>query len=146
VRSQLVQSARVLRGSHLRGLARTLAALALLAMGVRALVPTGYMLAPAPAGQLVRVTLCTAHGPATAFIDLKTGSTKGAEDAPASDDTRNAAPCVFAATAHLAPPGAAPAILTPETRAEPAPSASRTRGAPGLLAPPPWATGPPGSL
>ena len=78
------------------------AALALLAMIVRAIVPAGYMLAPARQGELLAITLCSSHGPVKALIDLKTGALvehqkKTPEKSGASD-----APCVFAAVPALA--------------------------------------------
>ena len=59
------------------GLSRALAALALLAMAVRALVPAGYMLAPEQNGRTSIVTLCTGHGLVDVVVDHGAGKGRG---------------------------------------------------------------------
>jgi hypothetical protein len=129
------------------GFARALAAFALLAMAMRALLPAGYMVAPAHDGRLVAITLCSGHGPVDAFIDLNTGAVldggeapdEGPENAPGPD-----APCVFATLAQLSAPETegAPAVVARWTLAVQPPRIEQA-SARGLAAPPPWATGPP---
>ena len=132
----------MLRGLHHRpGFGQALAALALLAMVVRALVPSGYMLAEVGAHQVLTVTLCSGHGPVETQIDF-------GPQAPHKGDPANGkahdAPCAFAAVAHLAAPQSLRAVSTPlfaSLSAPPSPQIiSPGRG---LAAPPPWATGPP---
>lgn len=107
-------------------------ALALLALGVRATVPPGYMFAPATSG--LTVTLC---GGETMQVDL------GKQHAPGQRNSDNG-PCLFAAAAHAAPAPnvVAPAAIAVAVIAAPhAPAAVRIGQ--GLAAPPPPATGPP---
>ncbi len=130
------------------GFAQALAALALLAMALRALLPPGFMLTPVHGGQnFLNVRLCSEHGavdfvldPASGVLTSKAGLKRDApKQAPQSD-----APCVFAAMAHMA---------TPVVFAQPGMQAAflmtfvfQPVAAPqrlGLAAPPPWATGPP---
>ncbi|MES1202689.1 MAG: hypothetical protein ABUS57_14730 [Pseudomonadota bacterium] len=132
------------RPAWIRKHGQAFAALALLAMIVRAIVPAGYMLAPARQGELLAITLCSGHGPVEALIDLNTGALvehqkKAPEKSAASD-----APCVFAAVPALAAPEApfTLAVSFIATRAAPSSLADIAPGR-GLAAPPPWATGPP---
>lgn len=123
------------------GLSRALAALALLAMAVRALVPAGYMLAPEQNGRTSIVTLCTGHGLVDVVVDHGAGKGRGDGGKPADHSD---APCAFAAIAQIAPPQAPPTILPPTFRTAPATfEAAHARPGLGLAAPPPWATGPP---
>lgn len=121
------------------GFTRVLLVLALIALGLRAVTPTGYMVA-SPGGAF-EVTLCTGHGPATISLDL--GGDPSA-DKPGGKSAGKDAPCLFAAAATLAPPAtppalsAGPAFAPSETPLFAAVSVGR-----GLAAPPPWATGPP---
>ena len=140
----------VLRGASQssRGMARALAAFALVAMLVRAIVPAGYMFAPVQDGRLITVTLCSAHGGAEVVMDLTTGaivdSGKANGDPDPSEDRRTDAPCVFATVAHMAAPDSpsslplAYRIATTEIRNSIASTPGR-----GLAAPPPFSTGPP---
>ena len=65
--------------SHRRsGFAQALAAMALLAMALRALIPAGYMLAPENAnGRFVALSLCSGHGQQDVVLDLATGELVG---------------------------------------------------------------------
>lgn len=134
----------MLRPAWIRKHGQAFAALALLAMVVRAFVPAGYMIGPARAGEILAVTLCSGHGPVEALIDLKTGALvdhqKKTPEKPAAGD----APCVFAFAAPLAAPEA-PLTLTIRFVTISAPLSRLAAIAPGrgLAAPPPWATGPP---
>jgi hypothetical protein len=132
------------RPAWIRKHGQAFAALALLAMIVRAILPAGYMLAPARQGELLAITLCSGHGPVEALIDLNTGALvehqkKAPEKSAASD-----APCVFAAVPALAAPEA-PFTLAVRFIAISAAPSRLAEVAPGrgLAAPPPWATGPP---
>jgi hypothetical protein len=132
----------VLRGLHHRsGFGQALAALALLAMVVRALVPTGFMLAPVGPHQVLTVTLCSGHGPVETQIDLgRSAPQKGDPGGGKSHD----APCAFAAVAHLSAPQALHAVSAPLLAFVSTETALQlsTPGR-GLAAPPPWSTGPP---
>ncbi len=130
------------------GVAQALAAFALLAMVLRALLPPGFMLAPAETGQnLLSVRLCSGHGPIDFMLDPASGAliakadVKG--DAPKKAPQADA-PCVFAAMAPMAAPivFAQPAMLAVHMTTV---FFQRILIAPGLglAAPPPWATGPP---
>lgn len=131
-------------------LAQTLAALALLAMVVRALLPQGFMLAPAQSGDgPISVQLCSEHGvidllfdPTTgAFLPKDSAAGHGSKKTPQAD-----APCVFAAVAHLAAP-VVPALPIVAPLRVAAATFATTFIAPGLgpAAPPPFSTGPPQS-
>lgn len=125
------------------GFSQVLAALAFIAIAVRALIPTGYMVGPAEDGRILPIVLCSGH---EAFLDLSTGQlVEGG--APADDDGQSkqtSAPCVFAVSAHLATPQAAGELALAQVYVDEAP-AIRPVSVPGsgLAAPPPWATGPP---
>lgn len=143
----------MLRGlrRHRPGFAQALAAFALLTMVVRALVPAGYMFAPAQDGRFITVTLCSGHGVAEAIIDLSTGQVIDAGDAPTNNPVENApgadAPCVFATVAALAAPAQALALpLAFSVAAVDHPHSVVVAPGRGLAAPPPWSTGPPYTL
>lgn len=131
--------------------AQALSALALLAIAVRALVPAGYMLAPAQDGRFIAVQLCSEHGASEAVIDLNTGRLVDPDDIPADNAPEKApgadAPCVFATAAALGlaePPPALPVAFS--VTAEGHPLFFSTAPGRGLAAPPPWSTGPPSTL
>ena len=129
----------------IRGFAgRTLAALALLAMTVRALVPAGFMVAPGEPSHLVTIELCTAQAATPILIDLATGRAVTPDEAPAGPPRMRDAPCLFAAAPILPPPE--PMAPRPHRLAA-MPDAPIRKGsrdlATALAAPPPWATGPP---
>ncbi len=126
-----------------------LGAIALLAMLVRAVVPAGYMLAEADAGQgrFLTVEMCEGH--AAAVIDLATGievdASKLPDEAPGKQDGQsNIAPCVFAAASSIAGPDAIaqPVEFVATLMAEFGVDISVRPGR-GIAAPPPPATGPP---
>jgi hypothetical protein len=108
-----------------------LLALALIALGVHAAVPPGYMFAPTSSG--LTVTLC---GGETMHVDF------GKQRTP-QRNTDNG-PCLFAAAAHAAP---APSVSAPAPVLVAVIEAPRTpvvvRIGQGLAAPPPPTTGPP---
>ncbi|UPT64815.1 MAG: hypothetical protein M0D54_10145 [Hyphomonadaceae bacterium JAD_PAG50586_4] len=125
------------------GLSQVLAALAFIAIAVRALVPSGYMVGPSEDGRILPIVLCSGH---EAFLDLASGQlVEGG--APVEDDGQSrqtSAPCVFAVSAHFATPqGATEPVLAHVYAGEAL--AIRPVSVPGrgLAAPPPWATGPP---
>jgi hypothetical protein len=131
-------------GAWIRRHSHAFAALALLAMIVRAMVPAGFMLAPAQHGELLAVTLCSGHGAVEALIDLKTGALVEKKGEAPQKSTASDAPCVFAVTATLVAPE--PSFSLNVSFASVAAAPVRTVDvAPGrgLAAPPPWATGPP---
>jgi len=125
------------------GFSQVLAALAFIAIAVRALIPSGYMVGPSEDGRILPIVLCSGH---EAYLDRTTGQlVEGG--APLGDDSPSkqaSAPCVFAVSAHFAAPEpiAEPALA--QVHGDDAP-ALRPVSVPGrgLAAPPPWATGPP---
>jgi hypothetical protein len=156
VRSLFCQYCVMLRGFglELKGVSRTLAAFALLAVMVRALIPVGYMVTPADlAGSTSVIMLCTAQGYVARSVDLSTGklvstskSSDSHRDAPAQKPADHS-PCVFAAASAIPAPESSPAIQLP-TPAVSQTWADTSALAPGrgLAAPPPWPTGPPATL
>lgn len=108
------------------------------AFALRLAVPAGFMLAPDASNHLV-VTLCSATGPQTALMDLKTGEISPAK--PASDHHQNKdkadPPCAFA--------GLAIAALTPAEAqiAAPLSQSAAIAATPGQLRPALIPTGPP---
>ncbi len=124
-----------------------LSAVALMAMIVRGLVPSGYMLAAADTpGDFVSIVIC--HGDGTdgtqALMDLKNGKIVDPEELPGqTDDGKNQA-CPYAMSAHFTPPVVSGKLEKPVQ--EPAVFLSAfdylVPGR-GLAAPPPPARGPP---
>ncbi len=130
------------------GWAQIFMALALLVFAVRSLTPVGYMLAPGSDGRFLTVTVCSQHGAIDVVLDRETGEFVTEADRRQSggdeDEASSFGPCVFAASASLAPPVAAPALLSMPVIADaPTYGADRVFVGAGLAAPPPWATGPP---
>lgn len=124
-----------------------LAAIALLAMLVRAVVPAGYMLAQADTGggRYLTVTMCRDHGGQDQVIDLDTGKQVDPSKLPGKGKSESKqAPCVFAASAHVAPPVAPAqsvefvALYDVEFGV-----VREVRPGRGIAAPPPPSTGPP---
>jgi hypothetical protein len=131
---------------------RRLGAVALLALLVRAVIPSGYMLAAAETagGRYLTVQMCSGH--AAQVIDLDTSkpvdpsklakSEKPQNEKPKGDQQQ--APCVF---------GGAPALGEPVSFAEPVEFFAErgvdfsiihdVRPGRGIPAPPPPSTGPP---
>ncbi len=116
--------------------------LALLALAMRLLVPTGFMLAPAAAGGLPNLVICTGQGP-MAMPGMTMAMSGADHDKHDSNDT-GGHPCAFAAAGvaielpalllPALPPVAALAVL---------PAFGLIRPGLGLAAPPPPQTGPP---
>ena len=121
--------------------------LTLTVLFARALVPTGYMLDTAdPAG--IRIQLCSSQGfteivvhPATGLIWGDQGSAEGAPH----QDAEPPQSCGFAISGHMAGPisnlGVQPVVYEPMT-----PQSAKAHlvvSGRGLLAPPPFPTGPP---
>jgi hypothetical protein len=127
-----------------------LSAVALIAMVVRGLIPSGYMLAAAATpGDFVSIIIC--HGDGTdatpALMDLSSGKiVDPAENTGHSDDGKNQA-CPYAMSAHFTPPAVSAKLEKPVL----APAAFLSDSdylvpGRGLAAPPPPARGPPLSL
>ena len=122
----------------LHGLRRAAPVLAVLALTLRILVPTGVMVAAAPDGGL-QMTLCTGMGAMTVTPD-------DGGKAPDTGKDASDSPCAFAGLAVFTP---AESVLLPVPAPWPAPAVSgdvRTedlRPGLGLPAPPPPKTGPP---
>jgi hypothetical protein len=111
--------------------------LAMAAFALRLAVPAGFMLAPDASNHLV-VTLCSATGPQTALMDLKTGEISPAK--PVGDHQKKDKtdpPCAFA--------GLAVAALTPaETQiAAPLQQSAAIAATPAQMRPALVPTGPP---
>jgi hypothetical protein len=114
-------------------------------MLVRAVVPAGYMLAEADAGngRFLTVQMCEGH--AATVIDLDTGKQIDTSEVPGKADGKGGhAPCVFAA---------APSVAIAAVAAEPVAFVTTQdidfavirdlRPGRGIAAPPPPSTGPP---
>jgi hypothetical protein len=106
-------------------------------MAVRALVPTGYMAAPATLGGGLIVTICTGHGAVEAPVTL------GGKSTQHGDGKTHDAPCAFAAVAHLAAPDLISLPLTGRSASVLQTAPAQVMPGRGLAAPPPPATGPP---
>lgn len=124
-----------------------LGALALMAMVVRGLIPSGYMLAaPQQDGQFVNIVIC--HGDGTGYtpavLDLKTGDYVDPDKQSGQSDAGKNSTCPYAMTAHFALPDLAGNLDKPAQTEIPyrAVFASIVPGR-GLAAPPPPARGPP---
>lgn len=125
------------------GFSQVLAALAFIAIAVRALVPSGYMVGPSEDGRILPIVLCSGH---EAFLDLTTGQLVegGAPTEDGGPSKQTSAPCVFAVSAHFAAPAPITEPALAQVYGDEAPLI-RPVSVPGrgLAAPPPWATGPP---
>lgn len=129
---------------------RRLGAIALLALLVRAVIPSGYMLAAAETagGRYLTVQMCSGH--AAQVIDLDAGTpvdpSKLAKSEKPKNDSKQA-PCVF---------GGAHALGEPVSVAEPIEFLAErdvgfdivrdVRPGRGIPAPPPPSTGPPSQI
>jgi hypothetical protein len=127
-----------------------LGAIALMAMLVRALVPAGYMLAHADTGggRHLTITMCLDHGGQQQVIDLDTGKPVDPSKLPGKAKGEDKqAPCVFAASAQVAPPlaPAQPVEFAAEYNVEFG-FVRDVRPDQGIAAPPPPATGPPSAI
>lgn len=124
-----------------------LSAVALMAMIVRGLVPSGYMLAAADTpGDFVSIVIC--HGDGTdgtqSLLDLKNGKIVDPEDLPGQSDDGKNQTCPYAMSAHFTPPVVNGKLERPVQ--EPAVFLSACDylvPGRGLAAPPPPARGPP---
>lgn len=124
---------------HATGL--TLAALALL---VRLLFPSGFMLSPDRTARPT-IVICTGQGAMTFTLDAdghKVAADKGGDH---KSDNKTSHPCTFAAATVAAVAPAMIAILIPIELAQvtAAPLLTTQRPGLGLAAPPPPTTGPP---
>jgi hypothetical protein len=127
-----------------------LGAIALLALFVRAVVPAGYMLAHADTanGRYLTVTMCRDHGGQEQVINLDTGKQVDPSKLPgkAKSDGKQP-PCVFAASAHLAPPVVFGQTVEFIAEYDVEFGVVRdVRPGQGIAAPPPPATGPPSAI
>lgn len=86
------------------GLRALAAALLVLAVAVRVVVPAGYMVGEDTSGQM-QIELCTEHGVVSRTIDLATGEyVEPGGDIPAEDGQKAADGCVFAAGTQTSAP------------------------------------------
>ncbi len=126
-----------------------LGAFALLALLVRAVVPSGYMLATAEtaSGRYLTVTVCSDHTTTARVIDLETGLEVNSSDMPDGPDGKTAdqPSCVFGVAPHMAAPHATVMAATlPVQVSQPVFGSPRDlRPGRGIAAPPPPSTGPP---
>ena len=128
------------RASKTRRLTGLLCALALVAVFTRALVPSGYMIAPGANGGLT-MTLCTGQGPMRMDMPMDMGSHKAPSDNAGAHEH---APCVFGASAHLAMAPIQPALRLPGIERYSATVRAQTSFVgQGLAAPPPPSHAPP---
>ncbi len=133
-------------------------ALTVLAMAMRVVIPSGYMVASAQATHgLPQMVICTGQGAMAVAIDgaghlVKTSpkpASKPAHSDPThSDKDRPDHPCAFSATSAAAQSANLALSLAPVrfSHSAPQPLASAQRPGLGLAAPPPWTTGPPSIL
>jgi hypothetical protein len=109
-----------------------------LALTARILIPQGWM--PSAANGHVQISLCSGNGVITAWVDADGKIHK-------SDPLRKAAadqPCGFAALGSAAAaPTSAPSLPRSFVIAMPIIAWSKARTGHGLVAPPPFSTGPP---
>ena len=136
-----------MRGTgFLSGGLRALAGMLLvLAVAMRVVVPSGYMLAEGSAGQ-IQIELCTEHGVVSRTLDLATGNyVEPGGETPPDDAQETLKSCVFAAGAQIAVPAAdVPGVQQVRVIREAGlhhPAAFELARA--LAAPPPYPTGPP---
>nr|WP_321358909.1 DUF2946 family protein [uncultured Hyphomonas sp.] len=127
-----------------------LCALALVAMVVRGLIPSGYMLASAEQpGQFVNIVICHGDGAgnAPAVLDLKTGKLVDPADRDGKPDPGKSSSCPYAMTAHFALPELVGPVSYPvQTDISFRPTLTSTVPGRGLAAPPPPARGPPQTI
>ena len=133
----------------------TLGALALtvLAMAMRVVIPSGYMVASSEAAHgLPQMVICTGQGAMVVAVDaeghLVKTSLKPASKPSHQDKDRPDHPCAFSATSAAAQSANLALSLAPVRfrQSVPQPLASAQRPGLGLAAPPPWTTGPPSIL
>lgn len=123
-------------------------AIALIALLVRAFVPTGFMLAHADtgSGRYLTLELCDAHGGVPKVVDLDTGKIM---DAPVKQQTSDKQPpCVFCASVVAMAPFE-PAVELVKFVAEHGVDFVEIRDVfpgRGIAAPPPPSTGPPARI
>ena len=132
----------VIGASVIRWLSGMMIACALLG---RVIVPSGFMIAPAAAGAVPMVVICTGQGSMTVPMAALAGQHDPQTDHDQHQDKANEHPCAFAAasaavdlTAMLHPAG--PVSVATGNIANIRPAAQPGRG---LAAPPPPKTGPP---
>lgn len=124
-----------------------LGALALVAMVVRGLIPSGYMLAaPEQPGQFVNIVIC--HGDGTGYspavLDLQTGKYVDPDEQSGKSDPGKNSTCPYAMTAHFALPDLGGDLSKPvQTEIPYRRSFAAIVPGRGLAAPPPPARGPP---
>tara|TARA_R110002072_G_scaffold10743_3_gene49842 strand:+ start:2061 stop:2477 length:417 start_codon:yes stop_codon:yes gene_type:complete len=117
--------------------------LALLAAGIQASLPQGYMLDRDTASGGVSVVFCTGHGTEQRWLDLTTGEVRDGR-VPTPADRGQDQPCAFAmAATAIGPLPHAPAFLPPARASNdngvldnPAPPAGHRRINPPVRAPP----------
>ncbi len=123
---------------HNRAMAGLVIAAALL---LRAMIPAGYMIAPATEAKQVFVTVCTGMQGESVKVALQTG---GKQSQPGKEHQAKDSPCAFTALAGLADlPQLAQLALPVVPAQEIAASSHAVSVGRGLAAPPPYQTGPP---
>ena len=133
-------------------------AVTVLAMAMRVVIPSGYMVARSDASHgLPQMVICTSQGAMAVAVDaeghlvktsLKPASEPSHSDPEHSDKDRPDDPCAFSATSAAAQSANLALPLAPLSfsHSAPLPLASAQRPGLGLAAPPPWTTGPPSIL
>jgi hypothetical protein len=136
----------MLLGSHRNVFMSVFSALALLAIVMRGVIPTGYMIkAPESEGAFIEIELCHGDGSPASKLRIDLGSTENEDDGAPTGEPGDAskAPCAFAAITSFIPEANFAAFTPP-----PVVDAQRRvpvslRPGRGLASPPPPATGPP---
>ena len=128
-------------------------AVTVLAMAMRVVIPSGYMVARSDAAHgLPQMVICTSQGAMVVAVDaeghLVKTSLKPASKPSHQDKDRPDHPCAFSATSAAAQSANLTLPLAPLSfsHSAPLPLASAQRPGLGLAAPPPWTTGPPSIL
>ena len=128
-------------------------AVTVLAMAMRVMIPSGYMVASSEAAHgLPQMVICTGQGAMAVAVDaeghLVKTSLKPASKPSHQDKDRPDHPCAFSATSAAAQSASLALPLAPVrfSHSAPQPLASAQRPGLGLAAPPPWTTGPPSIL
>ena len=152
--SQPIQNGAMGRSSNHRSAWTSWAlAVTVLAMAMRVVIPSGYMVARSDAAHgLPQMVICTSQGAMVVAVDaeghLVKTSLKPASKPSHQDKDRPDHPCAFSATSAAAQSASLALPLAPVrfSHSAPLPLASAQRPGLGLAAPPPWTTGPPSIL
>ena len=118
--------------------------LAVLALGLRLILPGGVMLAAPSVGGAPQMVICTGQGAMTVSLGKDGKVLKAPADKAPENPDRPDHPCAFAASLAISGPSLDAASLPIRFVGDlDLPLAATQRPGLGLAAPPPWTTGPP---